>query len=83
MDNSLFPDNVEDVIFQPWQFTAVHDGQFWLEPNEQSYLAVEAALRGWDPSNGAIYYYNPETATSDWVFYRNVIIEIGDHLFAI
>ncbi|MFP4661650.1 MAG: LysM peptidoglycan-binding domain-containing protein [Halanaerobiales bacterium] len=81
--SSVFPDNIEEVIFQPWQFTAVHDGQFWLEPDQTSLLAAEAALRGWDPSGGALYYYNPETAEDDWVFYRDVIIEIGDHYFAI
>ncbi len=79
----LFPNTVRGVIFQPWQFTAVHDGQFWLEPNQVSYTASKAALDGWDPSGGAIYYYNPETATSRWVFYRQVILKIGQHYFAI
>ncbi len=81
--NSVFPDTIEGVIFQPWQFTAISDGQFWLEPNQTAYLAAQAALEGWDPSGGALYYYNPETATSDWVFYRDVIIQIGDHYFAV
>lgn len=79
----LFPDTVEKVIFQPWQFTAVHDGQFWLTPNRAAYNAVELALEGWDPSNGAIYYYNPDTASSKWVFYRTVIVKIGEHYFAV
>lgn len=79
----LFPDSVREVIFQPWQFTAVHDGQFWLTPNQQSYQAVDSALEGWDPTGGAIYYYNPETATSRWVFYRKVVIRIGNHYFAV
>ncbi|MFW5999642.1 MAG: LysM peptidoglycan-binding domain-containing protein [Halanaerobiaceae bacterium] len=81
--SSYFPDTARGVIFQPWQFEAVHDGQFWLKPNQQSRLAVEAALEGWDPSQGALYYYNPDTAQSDWVFYREVIVEIGDHYFAL
>lgn len=79
----LFPNTIRGVIFQPWQFTAVHDGQFWLEPNQASYNAAKAALDGWDPSGGAIYYYNPITATSRWVFYRQVILKIGQHYFAI
>ncbi len=79
----LFPNTIRGVIFQPWQFTAVHDGQFWLQPNQSSYNAAKAALDGWDPSGGAIYYYNPITATSRWVFYRQVIIKIGRHFFAI
>ncbi len=81
--NSVFPDTIEGVIFQPWQFTAINDGQFWLEPDQTAYLAAQAALEGWDPSSGALYYYNPETATSEWVFYRDVIIKIGDHYFAV
>lgn len=79
----LFPNTVEKVIFQPWQFTAVHDGQFWLTPNRISYNAVDLALQGWDPSNGAIYYYNPDTASSRWVFYRTIVVKIGDHYFAV
>ncbi len=79
----FFPDNINDVIFQPWQFSAVHDGQFWLTPDETSYLAAQAAVKGWDPSKGALYYYNPHTAESRWVYYRNVIIEIGNHYFAV
>lgn len=81
--HSIFPDTIEGVIFQPWQFTAVHDGQFWLEPEQHAYLAAKAALQGWDPTREAIYYYNPDTATSDWVYYRNVVIKIGDHYFAV
>lgn len=81
--NSVFPDTIEGVIFQPWQFTAISDGQFWLEPDQTAYLAAQAALEGWDPSFGALYYYNPETATSEWVFYRDVIIKIGEHYFAL
>ena len=83
VEHDYFPDNIEDVIFEPWQFTAVHDGQFWLEPNQQSFVASSAALEGWDPSLDAIFYYNPETAESEWIFYRNVVIEIGQHYFAV
>lgn len=79
----LFPNTIEGVVFQPWQFTAVHDGQFWLHPNQQAYKASNAALDGWDPTDGAIYYYNPDTATSRWVFYRTVIVKIGNHYFAV
>ncbi len=79
----LFPNDIEGVIFQPYQFSAIDDGQFWLEPNQISFVAARAALAGWDPTEGAIFYYNPETATSDWVFYRNVLIKIGNHYFAV
>lgn len=76
-----FPGDVAGVIFQPLAFTAVADGQFWLEPNEQAYDAVEEALRGVDPSEGALYYYNPATASSYWIFSRPAIKRIGNHLF--
>ena len=79
----LFPNTVSGVIFQPWQFTAVHDGQFWLQPNQLAYQAAEAALDGWDPTGGALFYYNPRTASSSWVFYRKVIVQIGQHVFAV
>ncbi|MFW6308616.1 MAG: LysM peptidoglycan-binding domain-containing protein [bacterium] len=81
--NEYFPNNIEEVIFQPWQFSSVHDGQFWLEPNQQSYVAVKAALEGWDPTKRAIYFYNPQTSESEWVFYRNIVIKIGQHYFAV
>jgi LysM repeat protein len=81
--SEFFPNTIEGVIFQPWQFTAVEDGQFWLEPNQVAYIAARAALEGWDPSRGAIYYYNPDMAVDDWIFYRDVIVEIGDHYFAV
>lgn len=79
----LFPNTVSGVIYQPWQFTAVHDGQFWLQPNQRAYQAAEAALDGWDPTGGALFYYNPRTASSTWVFYRKVIVQIGEHVFAV
>lgn len=77
-----YPNTVEGVIFQPWAFSPVHDGRFWLEPNRTAYDAVEDALKGWDPSYGATVFYNPVTATSPWVFTRPIITRIGNHVFA-
>ncbi len=82
LEDDQFPNTVSGVIFQPRAFTAVADGQFWYTPNEQAYKAVEMALEGEDPSDGALYYYNPATATSRWIFGRPVIKRIGQHLFA-
>ncbi len=82
MDDPEFPDDVAGVIFQPQAFSAVSDGQFWLEPDQTAYRAVEEALEGKDPSLGALYYYNPATATSWWIFTRPTITRIGRHLFA-
>lgn len=81
--STAFPDRVADVIFQPWAFTAVHDGQFWLTPDASAYAAARDAVRGWDPTNGALYYFNPDTATSKWIWSRKQTGKIGRHLFAI
>lgn len=78
-----FPNTLEGVIYQPWAFTALHDGQFNLEPTSTSYQAAQDALNGWDPSYGCIYYYNPKTATSSWIFTRTTVVTIGNHVFAI
>lgn len=79
--NSSFPNTVSGVIFEPGAFTAVADGQIWLTPNETAKKAVQDAINGWDPSNGAIYYFNPSTATSKWIWSRPQIKTIGKHIF--
>lgn len=78
-----FPNTIYGVVYQPWAFTAVFDGQIDLEPDETAYQAAQDALNGWDPTYGCIYYYNPETATSQWIFSREVVVTIGNHNFAI
>ena len=82
LDSKKFGQSLSEVIFQPGAFTAVSDGQFYLKPDAISYQAAEAALRGWDPTGGAIYYWNPATATSKWVWSRPLIKTIGRHVFA-
>lgn len=76
-----FPDNVSGVIFQPGAFTAVSDGQIWLTPNATAKQAVMDALGGWDPTHGALYYFNPDTATSAWIWSRPQVGKIGKHIF--
>ena len=83
VEHRNFPDTINDVIFQPSAFTAVQDGQFWLTPDSTAYEAVEEALAGNDPSGGAIFYYNPATASNQWIRSRQVITAIGKHVFAI
>ena len=80
--DSRFPSTIAGVIYQPGAFDAVADGQINLEPNDQSIKAAKDALNGWDPSGGAIYYYNPATATSKWIWSRQIIKKIGKHNFA-
>jgi len=76
-----FPDTVHGVIFQPRAFTAVDDGQIYLTPNEQAKEAVIEAINGWDPTYGCIYYFNPDTATSAWIWTREQVRTIGRHIF--
>lgn len=83
VDDAGFPNTLQGVIYQPWAFTALHDGQFNLEPNGTAYQAAQDALNGWDPSYGCLYYYNPATATSSWIFSRQTIVVIGNHVFCI
>lgn len=81
LESPDFPNSISGIIFQPRAFTAVADGQIWLEPNEQAMQAVLDAMNGWDPSENALYYFNPETATSEWIWSRPQIKQIGDHIF--
>ena len=81
--SSSFPNTMSGVIYQRYAFTAVDDGQINLSPNETARKAALDAINGWDPSYGALYYYNPATATSAWIFTRKTTVTIGRHVFAI
>ena len=78
-----FPNTIAGVIYQPWAFTAVHDGQINLEPNQTAYNAARDAMNGWDPTYGAVYYYNPKTATSAWIRSTKTVTVIGQHVFSV
>ena len=79
--SSSFPNTIAGVIYQPGAFTAVSDGQINKPVVQSCYNAARDALNGWDPSGGALYYYNPKTATSDWIWSRPVVARIGNHVF--
>lgn len=79
--HSSFPNTLAGVIYQPEAFTCIADGQFNEPVSESAYRAAKDALNGWDPSGGAIYYFNPNTATSAWIWSRPVIVTIGKHIF--
>ncbi len=81
--SSQFPNTISGVVYQKHAFTAVTDGQINLTPNETAMKAARDAINGWDPSGGAIYYYNPAVATSAWIFDRQTVTVIGKHVFAI
>ncbi len=76
-----FPNTIAGVIYQPGAFTAVTDGQINLAPVESSKRAARDAMNGWDPTYGALYYWNPATATSKWIWSRKVRVKIGKHWF--
>ncbi|OGO83685.1 MAG: spore cortex-lytic enzyme [Clostridiales bacterium GWD2_32_19] len=76
-----FPSTVAGVIYQPGAFDAVDDGQINLAPGKQAISAAKDALSGWDPSSGCIYYWNPATATSKWIWSRDIVAKIGNHYF--
>jgi len=83
LKSSNFPNTIYGVIFEPGAFTAVADGQIWLTPDESAMRAVRDALNGWDPTGGCIYYFNPATATSKWIWSRKQVKRIGKHIFCI
>jgi len=83
VEDSRFPNTIAGVIYQPWAFTAINDGQFALEPNNTAYQAARDAMNGWDPTYGAVYYYNPKTATSAWIRSTKTVTVIGQHVFSV
>ncbi len=80
-----FPKTIAGVIYQPGAFTAVSDGQINIpiDPNSTVVKAARDALNGWDPTNGCLYYWNPATATSKWIWSRKIVKKIGKHYFGI
>lgn len=81
VDHPSFPNSISGVVYQKGAFTAVDDGQINAEMYASSHRAARDALNGWDPTGGAIYYYNPRTATNQWIRTREVICTIGEHVF--
>ena len=81
IDHPSFPNTMSGVIYQKGAFSCLNDGQ-WNKPiADSAYKAARDALNGWDPSGGAIYYFNPSTATSGWIWSRPLITTIGKHRF--
>ncbi len=81
VESSKFPGSVAKVIYQSGAFSVVSDGQINLAPDQTALSAARDAMNGWDPSGGALFYYNPNTATSGWIWSRPVIVVIGNHKF--
>ncbi len=81
IEHPSFPDTLSGVIYQKGAFTAIDDGQFWEPIASSAYNAARDALNGWDPTGGAIYYYNPAKTSNKFIRSRPVITTIGEHLF--
>lgn len=79
--SSKFPNTISGVVYQSGAFDAVEDGQVNLNPDSTAKKAAQDALNGWDPSYGAIYYFNPSTATNKWIWSRPLTVTIGKHRF--
>ena len=79
--SSSFPNTISGVIYQSGAFDAVRDGQINLTPDSTAKKAAQDALNGWDPTYGAIYYFNPSTATNKWIWSRPMTVTIGRHRF--
>ena len=79
--NSKFPGTIAGVIYQPGAYTCVDDGQINLTPDNTARKAAQDAINGWDPTSGCIYYFNPNTATSGWIWTRTQVMTIGKHIF--
>ncbi len=81
VNSSSFPNTLSGVIYQSGAFDAVSDGQINMTPNSTARKAAQDAINGWDPSYGAIYYFNPSTATNKWIWSRPLTVVIGKHRF--
>jgi N-acetylmuramoyl-L-alanine amidase len=79
--SSLFPNTIAKVVYQPGAFSIVDDGQIDLSPDAEALKAAKDAMNGWDPSGGAIFYYNPDKTSNAYITSRPVICTIGDHIF--
>ena len=78
-----FPNTIAGVIYEPGAFTAVSDGQINhpIDENSTVYKAAQDAMNGWDPTNGCVYYFNPNTATNKWIWSKTIVKTIGKHHF--
>ena len=81
VSHSSFPNSVAGVVYQSGAFDAVSDGQINLTPDSTARKAAQDAINGWDPTYGCIYYFNPRTATSKWIWSRPQVLTIGKHIF--
>ncbi len=83
-EDKNFPKTVAGNIFQPHQFESVSNGLIWEKPTKDSYQAAEVALKGWDPTYGAKYFFNPAKLKGpSWMWSRKIVERIGNHVFGV
>ena len=81
VESDKFPNSIAEVVYQSGAFDSVRDGQINLTPSESAIRAATDALNGWDPTDGALYFWNPATATSKWIWSIPIRLQIGRHVF--
>ena len=81
VESDRFPNSIAEVVYQSGAFDSVRDGQINLTPSESAIRAATDALNGWDPTDGALYFWNPATATSKWIWSIPIRLQIGRHVF--
>lgn len=83
ISSSSFPNSLSGVVFEPYAFESVSNGLIWqFEPSSESLQAAEAALSGWDPTYGSLFFWNPSKPVTPWIWTREILTEIGNHVFA-
>jgi len=82
VQSSAFPNTISGVIYQPFAFESVSNGQIWRPLAEDAVRAAQYAISGWDPTHGALFFWNPSKLVSPWIWTRNIITQIGRHVFA-
>jgi len=82
VQDSRFPNSIKDVIYQKSAFSVVKDGSINMQPNESAYKAAQEALYGLDPTDKAVYFWNPDIATCQWIRTLDPYMRIGNHVFA-
>lgn len=83
VQNASFPNSLAGVIFEPYAFESVSNGLIWQsEPSDESLQAAQCALSGWDPTYGSLFFWNPSKPVSPWMWTRQIVTQIGNHVFA-
>lgn len=84
VDSSQFPNSISGVAYQPLAFESVSNGLIWRrQPTQEAYNAARDALNGWDPSYGALFFWNPSKPVNPWIWSRRIVVRIGNHVFGI